>query len=45
MVYEDGNGHELARQEISYTDFALDTISLFACWDQQHWVIMLHSKY
>ena len=45
MVYEDGNDHELARQEISYTDFPLEAISLYACWDTQHWVIMLPSEY
>ena len=45
MVYEDGNDHELARQEIPYTDFPLEAISLYACWDTQHWVIMLPSEY
>ena len=45
MVYEDGNDHELARQEIPYTDFPLDAITLYACWDTQHWVIMLPSEY
>ena len=45
MVYEDGNDHELARQEIPYTDFPLDAITLYACCDTQHWVIMLPSEY
>ncbi len=45
MVYEDGNGHELARQEIPYTDFPLKAISLYACWDTVHWVIMLPGEY
>ena len=45
MVYEDGNGNELARQEIPYTDLPLDQISLYACWDTEHWVIMLPSEY
>ena len=45
MVYEDGNGNELARQEIPYTDLPLDQISLYACWDSEHWVIMLPSEY
>ena len=45
MVYEDGNDHELARQEIPYTDFPLEAITLYACWDTQHWVIMLPSEY
>jgi len=45
MVYEDGNGKELARQEIPYTDLPLTHIDLYACWDSEHWVIMLPSEY
>ena len=45
MVYEDGNGHEHARQEIPCTDFPLAEITLYACWDGEHWVIMLPSEY
>ena len=45
MIYEDGNDREHARQEIPYTDFPLDSITLYACWDQAHWVIMLPSEY
>jgi hypothetical protein len=33
MVYEDENGNELARQEIPYTDFPLNQMELYACWD------------
>jgi hypothetical protein len=45
MIYEDGNGREHARQEIPYTDFPLNSIMLYACWDQENWVIMLPSEY
>ena len=45
MVYEDGNGHEHARQEIPYTDLPLTEIEIYACWDGEHWVIMLPSEY
>lgn len=45
MVYEDGNGYEHARQEIPYTDFPLAEITLYACWDGEHWVIMLPTEY
>ena len=45
MIYEDGNGKEHARQEIPFTDFPLDQITLYACWDTEHWVIMLPSEY
>jgi hypothetical protein len=45
MVYEDGNGKEHARQQIPFTDFPLPSITLYACWDGEHWVIMLPSEY
>ena len=45
MIYEDGSGSEHARQEIPYTDFPMHSISFFACWDGEHWVIMLPSEY
>jgi hypothetical protein len=45
MIYEDGNDREHARQEIPYTDFPLNSITLYACWDGEHWVIMLPSAY
>jgi len=45
MFYDDGNGNELARQEIPYTDFPLEKIKIFACWDTEHWVLMLPSEY
>jgi hypothetical protein len=45
MIYEDGNGHEHARQEIPYTDVPLARLQLYACWDGTHWVIMLTSEY
>jgi len=45
MIYEDGNSQEHARQEIPYTDFPMTNITLYACWDQEHWVIMLPSEY
>ena len=45
MIYEDGNVKEHARQEIPYADVPMQAISLFACWDGEHWVIMLPSEY
>ena len=45
MRYEDGNGRELARQAIPYTDFPLAKLTLYAVWDTEHWVIMLPSEY
>ena len=45
MIYEDDNGHEHARQVILHIDFPMRGISLYACWDGEHWVIMLPSEY
>lgn len=45
MIYEDGNGQEHARQDIAYTDFPLPSISIYACFDGEHWVLMLPSEY
>ena len=45
VVYEDGNGHEHARQEIPFTDFPLSEETRVAWWDGEHWVIMLPSGY
>ena len=45
MIYEDGNGKEHARQAIPFTDFPLDEITVYCCWDGEHWVTMLPSEY
>ncbi len=45
MRYEDGNGRELARQDIPYTDFPFSNFTLYAVLDTEHWVIMLPSEY
>ena len=45
LTLEDGNGHVRARQEIPYTDFPMPQQTLYACWDGEHWVIMLPSEY
>ncbi|MEN9617132.1 MAG: hypothetical protein RL022_2554 [Chloroflexota bacterium] len=45
LVYADGNDRDPARQGNPYTDLPLDAITLYACWDTEHWVIMLPSEY
>jgi hypothetical protein len=45
MVYEDVNSHEHARVESPFTDFPLAEQTIYACWDGEHWVIMLPSEY
>jgi hypothetical protein len=45
MRYEDGNGKEVARQNIPYTDFPLPNLALYTVWDTEHWVIMLRGEY
>jgi hypothetical protein len=45
LTLEDGNGHVRARQEIPYTDFPIPRYTLYACWNGEHWVLMLPSEY
>ena len=45
LTLEDGNGNVRARQEIPCTDFPTPQQTLYACWDGEHWVIMLPSEY
>lgn len=45
LTLKDGNGHVRARQEIPYTDFPMPQQTLYACWDGEHWVLMLPSEY
>lgn len=45
MRYEDGNGNVRAQQAIPYTDFPMPEFMLYACWDGEHWVLMLPSEY
>lgn len=42
---EDGNYHEIMRQEIEYIDFPLDKIDLWAQYDGNNLVIFLPSEY
>ena len=45
VVIDDGDENILAEQEIEFTDFPLEEITLFACWTGEYWVIMLTSEY
>ena len=45
LTLEDGNGVVRARQAIPYTDFPASQQVLYACWDGQHWVLMLTGEY
>lgn len=45
VVIEDGNDHLIAKQHIEYTDFPLPSIKLYACWNDEGWVVMLPSEY
>ena len=44
-VIDDGNGRVLVKQEIEWTDFPLDSITLYACWSEDNWVVMLPCEY
>ena len=45
LTLEDGNGRVHCTQTIPYTDFPLVQQRLYACWDGQHWIIMLTGEY
>lgn len=45
LTLQDGNGNVRAGQEIPHTDFPMPQQTLYACWDGEHWVIMLPSEY
>ncbi len=45
VVIEDGNEKVIARQHIEYTDFPLNEITLYGCWSEDNWVVMLPSEY
>ena len=45
LKIDDGNGYVYATQNIEYTDFPLNEIKLYCCFDGEHWVIMLTSEY
>jgi hypothetical protein len=45
VVIDDGDENILAQQDIQFTNFPLNEITLFACWNGQFWVIMLTSEY
>lgn len=45
LALEDGNGSVRASQQIPFTNFLLPEQMLYACWDGNHWVLMLPSEY
>lgn len=45
VVIDDGNEHLIAKQVIEYTDFPLSSITLYGCWSEDVWVVMLPSEY
>jgi hypothetical protein len=45
VVCDNGNGYILARQHISYTDFPLDEVNLYAVQGMGDLVIMLPGEY
>ena len=45
VAIEDGNDNVLASQFVEYTDFPLASITLYGCWSERDWVLMLTSEY
>ena len=45
LKLDDGNDNILVEQLIEYTDFALNEMKLYACYNGDAWVIMLPREY
>ncbi len=45
LVLDDGNDQVISRQRIDYTEFPLDEISIYCCYQQQDWILLLPSEY
>jgi hypothetical protein len=45
LVLDDGNDQVISRQRIDYTDSPLDEISIYCCYQQQEWILLLPSEY
>jgi hypothetical protein len=45
LSLEDGNGGVRVSQQIPFTDFPLPEQVLYACWNWDHWVLLLTSEY
>jgi hypothetical protein len=45
LTITDGNGNVLAKQRIPYTDFPFNEINLYACLNEDKWIILLPSEY
>lgn len=45
LKLENGNGRIHAEQRIPYTDFPVTQQILYACWEGEHWVLMLPCEY
>lgn len=45
VTFDDGNGNVFFRKAIDYTDFPLDTLMLYAVWNEDCWIIMVPSEY
>ena len=45
LKLDDGNGNVLAEQFIEYTDFELNELKLYACYNGDVWVVILPREY
>jgi len=45
LILDNGNGNVLTRQHIPFTDFPMPSITLYACWGGEFWVVMLPGEY
>ena len=45
LVIDDGNDQIIAKQAIEYTDFPLDEMCIYCCYQEKTWVLLLPSEY
>lgn len=45
LIIDDGNGNLYAKQTIDFSDFPLDSMTLYVCKQDDMWVILLPSEY
>lgn len=45
LTLDDGNGNVFVTQDMLYTDFPLDEITLYCEWNGVHWVILLPGEH
>lgn len=45
VVFDDGNGEILGEQKIEYTDFPMEEVRLYLCWNGDGYTLLLPNEY